>query len=119
MHIPIGVLGNPRVIPSGVVAHPVQNHFHALCMGGIDRGFEIVHRTKLRVDFVIILNAIITAQSTFSVQLSDGIHRHKPKHIHAQGFDAWNFGHERFECTAVIELTGVHLVHHIVFDPVY
>jgi len=35
------------------------------------------------------------------------------------GFDAWNFGHERFECTAAVELTGVHLVHHIVFDPVY
>jgi len=88
-------------------------------MGGIDRGFEIVHRTKFGVDFVIILDAIITAQSPFSVQLSDGIHRHKPKHIYAQGFDPWNFGHERFECAAAVELTGVHLVHHIVFDPVY
>ena len=107
------------MIPGGVVAHPIQNHLHALCVGGVYHIFKILEVPKLWVHTVIVFDAIITAQSAFAVELSDGINGHKPKHIHAQIFESGNFWGEGIEGSAGIKLSGIHLINHAVFHPVY
>ena len=82
--VPVGVLGDPGIVPGGVVGHPVEHDGHTPVVSGGYETVEIGHGTELRIDGLIVAHRIGRAQGACPPQLPGGMDGHQPEHVTAQ-----------------------------------
>ena len=90
--VPFRMLGQPHVVPGGMVGHPVEHHFHSLGLGGVHQGFQFIQRAVQAVHLLVILDAVGRSEGRVSGHsrqdgLSLGIDRHQVQDVRAQGLD--------------------------------
>ena len=93
--VPVGVAGDPDIVPPGVIGHPVEDHFEALGVGGADEVAEIVQVAEFGVHRQIVADGIRAAERALAELLADRVDRHDPQHIDAHPAQARQM---RFEC---------------------
>jgi hypothetical protein len=69
-----------------MVGDPVEDHVHALAVGGIDEGLEVGLGAELRVHAVIVADRIRAAERALAVLHADRVDRHQPQDIDADSF---------------------------------
>ena len=76
--VPIGVLFDPVVVPTGVVRHPIENDLHAQVVDLFHQRFELLHRPEFRVHLRITGYGVITTQRPLALGFTDRENGHEP-----------------------------------------
>ena len=113
--VPLRMLGQPHVVPGGMVGHPVEHHFHSLGLGGVHQGFQFIQRAVQAVHLLVILDAIGRSERVVSGHarqngLSLGIDRHQVQDVRAQGLDFVQAGLHLAEGAGIPVQLQVHLI---------
>ena len=115
--IPVRMLCDPRMIPSGVVGHPVQDHFHAKCVCAVDEAAQLHRCAEFRIDPAVVLHRVRTAERALAVFDPDRMHRHQPHDIDTERFQARQLFFRSTEAALGRELADVDLVDHRMLGP--
>ena len=99
-----------RMIPGGVIGDPVEDHLHALRMGGVDERLQVGLRPELGIDRAIILDAVGAAERALAVLRPDRVDRHQPQDIDAQRLQPRDFAGRGLERALRRELAGIDLI---------
>jgi hypothetical protein len=62
-----------------MVGDPVEDHVHALAVGGIDEGLELGLGAEFRVHAIIVADRIRAAEAALAVLHADRVDRHQPE----------------------------------------
>ena len=84
MGVPVGVLFEPRVVPGGVVGHPVEDDAHTALVARLDQHAQVIHRAVLGSHSLVVTHRI---GRVLAFLLANRVYGHNPKHIDAQVFD--------------------------------
>ena len=116
--VPVGVLGVERVVPGGMVGHPVEDDVHPLRMCGGDERLEVGERPELGIDRAIVAHRIGAAERALAMLDADRIDRHQPDDADAQCLQPRQLLLGGAEGAFGGELAGIDLVEDSVFRPV-
>ncbi len=110
--VPVRMRLDQRIVPGGVVGHPVENHPHAQPVRLGDECLEIVQRAEFRIDTIVVAYRVRTAQAALAVLLADRMDRHEPQDVRAKRLQARQLRTGGDQGAFGRELTGVDLVQH-------
>ena len=115
--VAVGVGGNPRIVPGGVVRHPVEDDVHTELVDFLYQLSKILLGAEVGVHFLVILDAVRAAESAFTVFLADWEYRHQPQDVHAHIFEAFEVLAKSRKIALRCILADVHFVNIRRFGP--
>ncbi len=83
MLVPIRMF-HQHAVPGGMIRNDVNNHFQAAAVRFVDKLLQIVLRAIVRIDCVVVLHRIGTADRSLFLFLTNRMDRHQPKDRDAQ-----------------------------------
>ena len=124
-------IGGPHGIEGGVVGDPIDDDLHFVVVRGRDEGVEILPGAIVRIEGLVILHTVGTAERgasrldevvvlvlpAFPVDFANGVHRHEPDDVDAQLVEAGQVGPSTAEGAIRGVLADVHFVDHGVAGP--
>ena len=79
--VPLGVLRDPRMVPGGVVGHPIDNDGHFAVVGLGDQGFEVLQSSEFGVDGSVVRHTVGRSDGLDLPHFKDG---HQPNSVDIQ-----------------------------------
>ena len=115
--VPVLVLGDPRVIPAGMIGYPVQNDLEALFVSGGHQVLEIVQCAEFGVHVLIIGDRVVGAQRTLAFCLADRMDRHEPQGVDARLLESVEVLLKSRKGTFLSILSDIDLIQYTGLDP--
>ena len=72
-----------RVVPAGVVGHPIQEHAQAQGVGRVYEVAQVGEGTEFGVHAEVVAHGVLAAQSALAGHLPNGVNGHQPDNAHA------------------------------------